>query len=98
MTQIIAPRSYLKNVIGLGSHQAGNDRENEIIAEVIDYPANFVKLSEDDSVKTLFHNVRNPVGTEPQPGWTTTNPNPQNLTAPRVARSGQDILPFVNKD
>ena len=50
-----------------------------------------VELAEDDIVKTLFQNFRNTAGTEPQPGWNVPNPNTRNLTAPMVARMGQDI-------
>ena len=91
MAQIIATRSYLKDFIGLGANQAGTDRANSIIAEVLDYPANLFELSEDDGVKTLFQNDRNPAGTEPHPGWIAPKLNPQNITDPRVARSDQDI-------
>ena len=91
MDQIIATRSYLKDVIGLGANQVGTDCANTIIAEGLDDPANLVELSKYDGVKTLCQNVRRPAGTEPQPGWITPNPNPRNLTAPRVTRSGKDI-------
>ena len=65
MAQIVATRSYLKDVIGLGYNQAGTDQANAITAEGLDYTANLVKLAEDDGVKTLFQNVRKPAGTEP---------------------------------
>ena len=74
-----------------GSNQEGTDCAKKIFAEGLDYPENLVKLAEDDGVKTLCQNFRNPEGTEPQPGWITPNPNPQNITAPRFARSGQEI-------
>ena len=91
MAQIVDTHSYLKDVIGLGANQAGTDRANSIIAEVLDDTDKLVELAEDDSVKTLFQNVSKPEGTEPQPGWITPNPNPQNITAPRFVRSGQEI-------
>ena len=91
MSQIVATHSYLKDVIGLGANHEGTDRANTITAEGIDDPANLVKLAEDDCVKTLCQNVRKIAGTERHPGRNAHNPNPWNLTAPRVARSGQDI-------
>ena len=54
MAQIVATRSYLKDVICLRSNQAGTDRGNAIIAQVLDDRANLAKLAEDDVVKTLF--------------------------------------------
>ena len=65
MSQFFATSSYLKYAIGLGANQAGTGRANAIIAEERNDPANLVKLAEDDGVKTLFHNVRNPAGNEP---------------------------------
>ena len=91
MDQIIDTRSYLKDVIGLGSNQSGTNNTNSIIAEGLDDPTNLFKLAEDDGVKTIYHNFRKTAGNEPQPGWITPNPNPWNLTARRVVSSGQDI-------
>ena len=91
MAQIVATRSYLKEIICLEANQAGTDRENAIIAEGLNDPTNLFKLSEDDSVRTLCHNFRKPSGTEPQPGWNIPNPNPLNITAQTVARSVQYI-------
>ena len=59
---------YFKDVIGLGANKSGTDRANTITTEGIDYPANLVKLLEDDGVQKLFQNVRKPAGTEPQTG------------------------------
>ena len=53
MAQIVATRSYLKEVISLGSNQSGTDRANTIIAEGLDDPANLVELAEYDGVKIL---------------------------------------------
>ena len=91
MTQIVATRSYLKDVVFLGANQAGTDLSNAIIAEGIDDPANFFELAEDYSVKTLCQNSRKPAGTETHPDCIAPNPNPQNLTSPTVLRSGHDI-------
>ena len=68
MAQIVATSSYLKNVIGLGSNQAGTDPANLIIAEGLDDRNNLFELSEDDGVKTLCQNFKKPVGTKPHPG------------------------------
>ena len=54
MAQIVANHSYLKDVIFLGSNQAGTNRKDAIIAEGLDDPANLVELAEDDVVKTLL--------------------------------------------
>ena len=97
MTQIVATRSYLKDVVFLGANQAGTDLSNAIIAEGIDDPANFFELAEDYSVKTLCQNSRKPAGTETHPDCIAPNPNPQNLTSPRVARSGHDISAICEK-
>ena len=86
MSQIVANGSYLKDFICLGSNQACTNSANKIIAVGIDYTTNLVELSEDEGVKTLCQNVRKPAGTEPQPGWIAPNPNPRNLTTPRVSR------------
>ena len=90
MAQIVATRSYFKDAIGLGDNQTGTDRANTIIAQGLNDPSNLVEIPEDDGVKTLCQNIKNPEGTEPQPGWIAPNPNSWNITASRVARSGQD--------
>ena len=84
MEYTVATCYYLKDVIGLGSNQAGSNNENTIISEGLNNPTNLVHLGEDDGVKIFCHNVRKPTGTEPQPGWITPNRNTRNVTATRV--------------
>ena len=49
------------------------------------------------TVKTLCQIFRKPAGTEPQTGWIAPKPNPRNLTAPRFARSVQNIPAICKK-
>ena len=49
------------------------------------------KLADDDGVKTLCANVRKTAGTVAQPGWAPPVPNPNNVQAPQVPRTGQTI-------
>ena len=51
MAQFFSTNSYLKEVICIGSNQAGIDHSNTIIAELIDDPANLVKLAKYDGLK-----------------------------------------------
>ena len=86
-----ATRTYLRVVIGLGNNAEGTLRANAIIAEGLDNLEDLHELADDDGVKMLCANVRKPAGTMAQPGWVPPNPNPNNLQAPQVPRTGQTI-------
>ena len=43
----------IKDVIGLGSNQAGTNGANTIIAEGLNDPTNLFELAEDDGVKKI---------------------------------------------
>ena len=90
--EIAALRTYLRNVIGLGATtQIGADRANAIIEEGLSSISDLVDLSHENGVKTLCANVRKPSGLIPQDGWQAPDPNPQNLQAPMVPRTGHSI-------
>ena len=92
MADLAALRTYLKDIIGLGATTTrGTERANAIIEEGLESISDLVDLSHDDGVKTLCQNVRKPAGSVPQPNWIAPNPNPQNIRAPMIARSGQSI-------
>ena len=92
MADLAALRTYLRDVIGLGATTTiGTERANAIIEEGLESISDLVDLSHEDGVKTLCHNVRKPAGSVPQPDWIEPDPNPQNLRAPMIARSGQSI-------
>ena len=86
-----ATRTFLRDVIGLGSNDEGTVKANAIIAEGLDDLADLYELSEDDGIKTLCANVRKPSGTIPDPNWEEPDPNPRNATAPMIARIGNSI-------
>lgn len=87
-----ALRAYLRNVIGFGAtNELGLERANAVIAEGLESISDLVDLSHEDGVKTLCSNVRKPAGLISQPNWVAPDPNPQNLEAPMVPRSGQSI-------
>ena len=91
MAETVALRTYLREVIGLGANQDGTDRANAIIDEGLDSIASLVDLDPDNGIKTVCANVRKPSGTIPQPGWIAPVPNPDNQTAPEVAKPGLPI-------
>ena len=78
----------------IGDDQQGMDRANAIMAEGLDNLADLFELAEDDGIKTLCSSVRKPAGTIPQPGWVAPNPNPNNIVAPQVPRTGQ-VIPAI---
>ena len=86
-----ATRTYLRVVIGLGNNAEGTLRANAIIDEGLDNLEELHELADDEGVKTLCANVRKPAGTMPQPGWAPPVPNPNNVQAPQVPRTGQTI-------
>ena len=86
-----ATRTYLRVVIRLGNNAEGTLRANAIIDEGLDNLEDLHELADDDGVKTLCANVRKLAGTIPQPGWQALMPNPNNLQAPQVLRTGQTI-------
>ena len=91
MVTVPATRAYLRVTIGLGNDAEGKERANAIIEEGLDDLSEIGELADDDGIKTLCSSVRKPAGTMPQPGWQEPDPNPNQLTAPRVARIGKDI-------
>ena len=94
MVTVNATRTYLRAVIGLGTDAEGLERANTIIEEGPDDLAEIGELSEDDGIKTLYLSVRKPAGTMPQLGWIAPNPNPNQVTAPRVAIIGK-VIPVI---
>ena len=94
MVTVAATRTYLRTVIGLGNDPQGLERANAIMAEGLDNLADIFELAEDDGIKILCASVRKPAGTIPQPGWVPPNPNPNNVVAPQVPRTGQ-VIPAI---
>ena len=47
MAQIVETQSCLKEIVGLGANQAGDNHAKSIIAEGLDDPDNLVELSGD---------------------------------------------------
>ena len=94
MVTVNATRTYLRTVIGLGNDAEGYERANAVIEEGLDDLSEIGELAEGDGIKTLCSSVRKPAGTMPQPGWVAPDPNPNQLTAPRVARIGK-VIPVI---
>ena len=91
-----ATRTYLRTVIGLGNNNEGTERAKTIMIEGLNDLADIHELADDDGIKTLCASVRKPAGTIPQPGWVAPNPNPNQLAAPQVPRTGK-VIPAICK-
>ena len=63
MANVIALRSYLRNVIGLGTDAVGQQRVDAVIDERISSIPDLAELNQDNGVKTLTANVRKTGGT-----------------------------------
>ena len=85
MTTVAALRTYLRNVIGLGSNPEGLERANAIIDEGVRAPEDLADLYDNKGVKVLCANVRKPGGTIDDPAHTGAGP------APQIPKPGKQI-------
>ena len=83
--QVVALRTYLRNVIGLGNDAEGVERADAIINEGINSAEELADLYDNKGVKILCANVRKPGGTIPDPVYAGAG------TAPRIPQPGRSI-------
>ena len=88
MTEVAALRTYLREVIGLGTDAVGLEHANAAINKGLDSIADLAELNADKGVKSMAANILKPGGTMPDPNWVDPG---DGSPAPQVAKTGHSI-------